>query len=105
MARRTLKDRDSNEAGEIPCPGDSCAFGAKMRGEPHPAVKPHPDCMNCHAPLGCVRCSGITRELLCMKCRNWGHKDALKEHGRLLRTDDERRDGIAFLNSILSGMK
>ena len=67
------------------CSGISKAWGAKFRGEEHIAFHRHLPCKNCGADLGCVRCSGPTRELLCRRCEDWGHPDALAEHGRLLK--------------------
>jgi hypothetical protein len=79
------------------CPGKSRAFGAKMWDEPHPIGRyRHKRCWSCGADLGCTRCSGLLRELLCMghgSDRNelkhgglgpvWATVAALVEHGPL----------------------
>lgn len=49
------------------CPGKSRAFGAKMWDEPHAITGyRHHRCWSCGADLGCTRCSGLLREVLCM---------------------------------------
>lgn len=95
------------------CPGNSQAFGAQLRGKYHHSrARPHPNCMVCGADLGCLRCSGIASELLCMAQvgeganyrhdnAHWGHKAALRKHGRLLLAPEERAAGIAFLHSAV----
>ena len=98
------KDADSPVNVEILCEGKSKAFGAHYRGEPHPAFKPNPPCMHCGADLGCQKCSGIKRELVCMECRDWGNEAGVAFHGRMLKTPQERADGSAFLKSALTKM-
>jgi hypothetical protein len=96
-----LKNRDAGSDGLV-CEGKSKAFGARFKDDPHPAYKPHPDCWHCHAPMGCVTCSGAIYELLCMNCRDWGNRAALEWHGRLMKTADERAEAVRFLNSCLN---
>jgi len=105
MARqvKTAADYFNNDAPS--CAGKSRAWGSRYRGEEHPAYRQHPVCKNCHADLGCVRCSGPTYELLCMGCKDWGHEDALNEHGRLLNTPEERAEALNFLRSLIAGVK
>lgn len=64
------------------CDGNSAAFGAKYGGEiHHTGNKPlHPRCWHCHRPLGCIKCSGIRKELLCIE---HGRGDPAKYHGGL----------------------
>lgn len=53
------------------CPGHSQAFGAKYKGEPHHHTSLHGHCPSCNADLGCFKCSGPYRDLLCMNCKTF----------------------------------
>ena len=83
----------------VQCDGKSRAWGAKFKNEEHIARDPHPPCRLCGADMGCVRCSGPTYDLLCNRCRDWGHVDALNRHGRPLTTAVERAKAVAFLRA------
>ena len=87
------------------CNGQSKAFNAKLQGMPHHYTNLHPRCMVCGTDLGCPRCSGPLRELLCLargpNKPHWGSREALNEHGRLLESPEERREALNFLRSAV----
>ena len=113
----------------VECPGESRAFGAKFKGNPHPTAGNlrrlymkngkdywsldryytfHPPCMHCYADMGCFRCSGLTEELLCMKCRDWAHPDALEKHGKLAKTPTEKlkmQQGLKIIEGMVAKTK
>lgn len=85
------------------CDGKSQAFNARDHGIPHHTLQLHPHCRICDADLGCPRCSGNLSELLCvgrgMSDAHWGTSAAFIEHGRLLTTDEEKREAFNFLRT------
>ena len=92
------------------CPGNSQAFNAQFKGQYHHSARIlHKPCYVCGAPLGCLRCSGIASELLCMAkvgegasydhdAAHWGHPAALKKHGQLILDPAVRKEAMAFLH-------
>lgn len=93
------KARGSNDnEGYVLCRMGSNAWGAH-HFEDHYARELYPHCWACNAPLGCLTCSGIRRELLCTHTGQgrpetwhkvsteralgpvWATKEALHEHG------------------------
>jgi hypothetical protein len=68
------------------CGTRSWAFGAVLL-EPHHMRRKHPRCWCCGAELGCERCSGIERELLCTRSDHdkrgavWATKAAFQQRG------------------------
>ena len=112
--------------GQAICPGESAAFGAKFKGEKHPTAGNlrrlfmkhgkdywtldrnytfHPPCMRCGTDMGCFRCSGLTEELLCMKCKDWAHPDALEKHGPMIRDHAVKKQAIQILRNFTSHVR
>jgi hypothetical protein len=99
------------------CKGISHAFSAKLKGQyHHSAVRLHNPCMVCGADLGCPRCSGPTYELLCVArvpfgapnpnpAAHWGHEAALRKHGRLLISLEDRRKAATYLHDLAAKIK
>ena len=126
MSQKRIKSQGEIDSPDniAECACNSHAFGAKFRGVPHSTAgnlrrlytkngkdywsldrnyTHHPGCMHCYADMGCFRCSGLTEELLCMKCRDWAHPDALEKHGRLLKTAEEKAKAKQAMQ-IIEGM-
>lgn len=73
----------TDKASVYHCPGQSHAFRAKYKREAHHYVSLHGNCPTCGADLGCARCSGVYRDLLCMACGTFidGSKPVPREEG------------------------
>lgn len=93
-----------DDAKVVHCNGRSAVWGARsdLVNVEHHYTRLHPPCKNCRAPMGCPRCSGPTYELLCVGCR--AHPDALEKHGRLLKTPEERAEGLRRLRAIIESV-
>jgi hypothetical protein len=72
------------------CKGQSKAFGAKYRGEPHHWPNQlHEPCPTCGANLGCWRCSGPWDKIACTNCRTFtnGEKPVAPEEVQAVLQD------------------
>lgn len=69
-------------------PGRTCHGGLSMgcNHNPHELGKVEDIlCFRCKARLGCSKCVEIPRELVCLRCHDWGHKTAVEAHGAIIR--------------------
>lgn len=83
-----------------PCPG---GFAFARRKIPHELGKiPDILCINCKRRLGCSWCVGLPCDVACNHCHDWGTKEALGRHGRLL-PEELRADAIKILFMIVGG--
>jgi hypothetical protein len=56
----------------------------------------HPLCWKCGSVVGCLKCAGIVKEALCLRCAVWVTKRAFVEHGAVLNTEEmlRKRHGL-----------
>ncbi len=69
-------------------PGRVCRGGQSFgcRHDPHELGKVEDVlCWRCKARLGCSACVQIARELVCLRCHDWGSKAGEEAHGRMVR--------------------
>lgn len=60
------------------------SFGCSHTEHDRSKRNPNIRCMKCDQRMGCGICVQIARELLCLNCRDWATKTALRAHGHVV---------------------
>lgn len=82
------------------CPG-GLAFG-RFGGEHKLGKQPDILCFRCKKRLGCSSCCPPKRDIICKACRDWGSRDALDIHGRLVPRE-KVSDAMKIIAIIVDG--